>query len=367
MSTASIESDSAFSSPPENSDKRSRAKYPWLFSPRVDLFAFAGSATLAMALLAIGAPLGWLHSDTPEWLWITAILMIDVAHVYATGFRVYFDRAELKRRPWLYTVTPLLAFMIAMAVYSESHIWFWRTLAYLAVFHFVRQQYGWVALYRSRGGERDWLGWWIDSAAIYMATIYPLIHWHCHLPRRFWWFLGGDFAGLPASVATAAAPIYWLVMIGYAAKSIYRGVKDDSWNPGKDLVVITTAVCWYVGIITFNSDYAFTVTNVIIHGIPYMVLVYWYHCKDKPAGGKSHLPRIAQFLGIIWILAYAEEMLWDCGIWHQRGWLFGSPWQLGNAETVLVPLLAVPQITHYVLDGFIWRRKTNDRFSKMIS
>jgi hypothetical protein len=25
----------------------------------------------------------------------------------------------------------------------------------------------------------------------------------------------------------------------------------------------------------------------------------------------------------------------------------------------LVPLLALPQATHYVLDGFIWRRKSN--------
>ena len=28
----------------------------------------------------------------------------------------------------------------------------------------------------------------------------------------------------------------------------------------------------------------------------------------------------------------------------------------------LVPLLALPQLTHYVLDGFIWRRKSNPEF-----
>jgi hypothetical protein len=26
----------------------------------------------------------------------------------------------------------------------------------------------------------------------------------------------------------------------------------------------------------------------------------------------------------------------------------------------LVPLLAIPQLTHYVLDGFIWRKKSNE-------
>jgi hypothetical protein len=27
-----------------------------------------------------------------------------------------------------------------------------------------------------------------------------------------------------------------------------------------------------------------------------------------------------------------------------------------------VPLLAVPQLTHYILDGFVWRRKNNANF-----
>ena len=337
---------------------------PWLFSPSVDLFAFLGSAVISLALLAVGAQFGLLESDTPEWTWVAAILLVDVAHVYATGFRVYFDRTELKRRPWLYALTPLLALLIGMAIYSESHTWFWRILAYMAVFHFVRQQYGWVALYRSRGGDHDRIGYWIDSLAIYMATIYPLIHWHAHLPRRFWWFLEGDFAQLPSVIATAATPIYWTALGLYAVRSIYRSVVLKKPNPGKDIVVATTAICWYVGIITFNSDYAFTVTNVIIHGVPYMVLIYWYQCLGSSQEPVRHGPKLAIFLATVWVLAYTEELLWDCGLWHERSWLFGSAWSIGEYEFVLVPLLAVPQITHYVLDGFIWKRKSTRRLFK---
>ncbi|MFK8114870.1 MAG: hypothetical protein AB8B91_21895 [Rubripirellula sp.] len=342
-------------------------KTPWLFSPWVDLCTFLGSAVLALLLLLVGYFLGWLESDTPEWMWIIAILMVDVAHVYATGFRVYFDRTELRKRPWLYGLTPLLAFAIGLAVYSESATVFWRILAYLAVFHFVRQQYGWVALYRSRAKETDRTGWWIDSTAIYLATIYPLVHWHCHLPRHFYWFLRGDFASLPSLAEQLLQPIYWIALSVYFVRSAYRGIVDHEFNPGKDVVVFTTAVCWYVGIVTFNSDFAFTVTNVIIHGIPYMVLVYWYGSKDQPASPKTHARRIAAFLGIVWLLAYFEELLWDVGLWHERGWLFGMAWDLGALELLLVPLLAVPQITHYVLDGFIWRRSSNADFSNMIA
>jgi len=39
-----------------------------------------------------------------------------------------------------------------------------------------------------------------------------------------------------------------------------------------------------------------------------------------------------------------------------------SSWDLSSAaRTLLVPLLAVPQLTHYVLDGFVWRRARTRR------
>ncbi|MCS7465802.1 hypothetical protein NZK35_03815 [Stieleria sp. ICT_E10.1] len=341
---------------------------PWLFSRSVDLMTFGGSALLALAMLGVGGVFGWLHQDTPSWAWVVAILLIDVAHVYATGFRVYFDRTELARRPWLYALTPGLAFAISWALYSESVDIFWRCLAYLAVFHFVRQQYGWVALYRNKAGETNRWGRWIDTAAIYSATVYPLVYWHCHLPREFWWFRPDDFASFSLDWSAYLAPFYWSAMAAYLVKAIGSAVTKRQFNPGKDLVVATTALCWYLGIITFNSDYAFTVTNVIIHGIPYMVLVYWYHqSSTQPRPLPSVAMRLSRFIGLIWILAYVEELVWDRGVWHERSWLFGTPWNLESVETILVPLLAVPQITHYVLDGFIWKRRTSTKFATLAS
>ncbi|OYP38484.1 hypothetical protein [Rhodopirellula sp. MGV] len=340
------------------------SKLPWLFGPWADLATFGGSCLLAIVFLAIGGMLGVLHSDTPEWTWVIAILLIDVAHVYATGFRVYFDQTELRRRPWLYGLTPILAFAVSWAVYSESATLFWRCLAYLAVFHFIRQQYGWVALYRRKANERSRAGKWIDSMAIYLATIYPLVYWHCHLPRGFWWFQEDDFASLNRDWSAWLAPVYWSSLLAYSARSIYRGILSGRWNPGKDLVVATTALCWYVGIVWFNSDYAFTVTNVIIHGIPYLVLVYWYQQTNQESNSKSGnssraIFRLSRFLGLLWVLAYAEELLWDRGVWHERDWLFGGSWSAESLDMLIVPLLAVPQITHYVLDGFIWRRSSH--------
>ncbi len=341
-----------------------RPALPWLFSASVDLWTFLGSAALALGLLLLGGWRGWLNNDSPEWLWITSVVLIDVAHVYATGFRVYFDRGELHRRPWLYLLVPLLAFVIGVAVYTEGALLFWRTLAYLAVFHFVRQQYGWVALYRAKAGDCGLAGRMIDSTAIYLATIYPLVYWHCH-PRRFAWFVATDFAELPLLVERILAPVYWIALGLYGARAIHQAVWHKRFNPGKDIVVFTTAVCWYVGIVSFNSDYAFTVTNVITHGVPYMVLVFWYRDHRQSATSKEgaaptpRWSRLVSFIGVLWLLAYIEELFWDCGVWHERPWLFGPAWNIGDFDQVLVPLLAVPQVTHYILDGFIWKRRSN--------
>ncbi len=338
----------------------------WLFSREVDLSAFLGSAIVALLLLVIGWRFGFLNSETPDWIWISAILLVDVAHVWSTSFRVYFDTEEFRRRIWLYTSVPILGYIFGVVLYSEGEMVFWRVLAYIAVFHFVRQQYGWVALYRGKAGETSKLTWWIDASAVYLATLYPLAYWMTSLPRDFQWFVIGDFLSLPSLVERILFPIYVVALVTYFGKSAYQYFTEGISNIGKDIVILTTAVCWYVGIVALNSDYAFTVTNVIIHGVPYFVLIYFY-AKARRASSTKFYRAISShwivFLATLWFFAYAEELVWNRGVWHEKNWIFGGNWELENWKMFLVPLLAVPQLTHYVLDGFIWRRKSNPNLS----
>jgi hypothetical protein len=275
---------------------------------------------------------------------------------------------ELRRRPALYAGTPILCFAAALALYACGEGVFWRAIAYLAVFHFIRQQYGWVMLYRARNGERDRFGRWLDGATIYAATLYPLIWWHAHLPRGFSWMKDGDFVGgVPAWASRAAGIVYVGLLAAYTVRALVQ--RPVSW--GKHVVVATTAACWYVGIVVSNNDYAFTVTNVFIHGIPYMVLVYLYAraaAREAPTGiGARLLARgVMVFLGTLWLVAYAEELLWDKAFWHDHTWLFGGGWQTGGVALILAPLLATPQLTHYVLDGFLWRRSQNPRLGRLL-
>lgn len=335
----------------------------WLFSRNIDLGVFLGSAIASLLLLAVGWQLGILDGDSPDWTWISAVLLIDVAHVWSTSFRVYFDREEFKRRLWLYLLVPVFGYAVGVSLYSEGELTFWRALAIVAVFHFVRQQYGWIALYRRKLNETGRWTWWIDAAAIYLATLYPLAFWMTSLPRNFQWFVENDFFLLPAFIDDVLFPIYCISLTAYAIKAIYLYRTDGFLNPGKDIVVATTAICWYVGIVMFNSDYAFTVTNVIIHGVPYFALIWFYAKKRRGSTGRlyrSFSSNWVVFLATLWAFAYLEELFWNLGVWHERTWLFGESWDWSEWKVYLVPLLAVPQLTHYILDGFIWRRRGNE-------
>lgn len=335
----------------------------WLFSREIDLAVFLGSAVLSILLLGIGWQFGFLNEESPEWTWVMAVLLIDVAHVWSTSFRVYFDVEELKRRLALYIMIPVAGYALGVALYSEGELVFWKFLAAVAVFHFIRQQYGWLALYRRKAGETSRITWWIDAAAIYLSTVYPIAFWMTRLPRNFDWFVPNDFVSLPDVVQRFLFPFYVAALVAYFAKSIYLRVTQDFATPGKDILVATTAICWYVGIVYFNSDYAFTVTNVIIHGVPYFALIYFYARSRREGASKfykalSFNPLV--FMATLWAIAYVEELFWHRGVWHEKNWLFGSDWNWTGLKTYLVPLLALPQLTHYVLDGFIWRRRSNE-------
>ena len=350
---------------------------PWLFSRRADLLLFGGSAFASVALLAYGERAGLLEGDLPVALWLLLVVGVDVAHVWSTGWRVYADTEELGRRPALYLGVPAAAYAAGVVLFTAGDLVFWRVLAYLATFHFVRQQYGWVALYRRKNGENEEPGaaWErrLDAAAVYGATLAPLAWWHARLPRRFHWLIAGDYvAWLPRWLGPAALAAFGVVLVLWLAKEARRLASGRSVSWGKVLVVATTALVWHLGIVVFDSDYAFAVTNVLVHGVPYLGLVLLSQRRAAAARATAGRPpvladlgarRLALFLAPLLALAFLEEWGWDRLVWHENGALFPGPALDPGALllSLLVPLLALPQATHYLLDAWLWKVKPENR------
>ncbi len=361
---------SADSPPRPPSPREGGARFgPWLWSPRVDLGVFAGSALVALALVLLAPALVGDAGELPVWGFLAFVIVVDVAHVYATLFRTYLDGAELRRRPLLYAGVPLGCFAAGVALHSASREWFWRCLAYVALFHFIRQQVGWVAIYRARAGlSRSRVDRVIDDAAIYAATLYPVLVWHAS-PRVFHWFVEGDFFDGRAlsSVLPWAFALYVLVLAAYVARALQHA-RRGTVPIGKHVVVITTVLTWYVGIVATNSDFTFTVANVIVHGVPYVAFLWFYaraRAADAPRAAGSRVilqGGLAAFCAVLIVIAFLEEMVWDRLVWQSHPQLFGggdagAPLLSAGLTAIVVPLLAVPQATHYVLDAVLWRRR----------
>ncbi|MBC7530570.1 MAG: hypothetical protein H7318_03265 [Oligoflexus sp.] len=340
----------------------------WILSPPF-------FATLFVAIALFVWPELAERALTP-FAWLFLVLAIDVSHVYASIYRTVLNRKMWHDEKSLLILVPIVAYVLGYAAYHWDPMVFWRILAYTAVFHFVRQPYGLFMLYK-RSGVKDAL--WVhrlDQLTIYTASLYPLIVWHLDPSRRFTWFLPGDFwivDGLRYRWIFDVLAV--VIFVAYAAKEVY-GLRTSLFlNLPKNLVLLGTALSFGFGILYWNSDFAFTVTNVVSHGVAYMGLIWLTDAKrlwhqqvlttESDPGMNRQLAIIVTpllFLISLLALAYFEEGLWNSLVWQEYGQFFGgfSQWFTEadtSAKAWIIPLLALPQATHYIWDGFIWRKR----------
>ncbi len=348
-----------------------KSSQPWIRSGIKDLLFILAPPFLALWIVMLFPQQFKQSNAMPVQYWVVLIIMIDVAHVYSSLYRTYFSPAEFSRHKALFIFVPVLCYLIGLALHILDGMLFWRVLAYLAVFHFIRQQYGFMRIY-SRAQIQNKFFRLTDNVAIYTATIYPLAYWHLSPHRNFNWFVDGDFLyGRSSQILPVLTVIYIQVILAYILKEIFISLKTRSFNIPKNLIMLGTYLSWYFGIVYYNGDMAFTTLNVISHGIPYMGLV-WFAEKKRYQSQKTRASKLLKltfskygiccFLGLMIVFAYLEEGLWDGLVWREHPSVFRFFQHLPNISSpvllaVLVPLLSLPQSTHYVLDGFIWRRK----------
>lgn len=332
---------------------------PWLSNPVREILLIMAPALLPVAAVLLFQNY-FTQSDVNTFWWVLLVLAIDVSHVYSTLFRLYWDRSTVQKyKVVLYTI-PILSFVVGFMLHAYDSLLFWRVLAYVAVFHFIRQQYGFMRLY-SRQDNASRTNRLIDTVAIYAGTVYPLLYWHLHLTHQLAWFVKGDFYSINLTGwDTILFVLYGLVIAVYCCKEILMAVKQRFINIPKNLIMAGTYLSWYVGIVLFQGDLIFTLLNVVAHGIPYMGLIWIYGERKSKQTFSFSIKGVLIFVGVLLVLAYMEEGFWDVLIWkdHQDVFPFLTtfkPLQNPFLVSLAVSILVLPQVTHYVLDGFIWR------------
>jgi len=348
-------------------------KQAWIGKPWIDSIFILLPPFLSLLVIILFPSLFRNNKEMPEAGWVVLVLLVDVAHVYSTLYRTYFDPHALNKQRFLLWIIPLVSFAGGVLIYTMSSLLFWRILAYVAVYHFVRQQYGFMRVY-SRQENAPGYSKLIDTLTIYTAALYPMAYWHFSGPRNFSWFIENDFVFFPsAALLYLLTIIYWTIVAIYVIKELYLLFTTRTINIPKIAIITGTLVSWYFGIVFFNGDMAFTLLNVVSHGIPYMALIWVYGEKQykDPRKSNSFLQLVFSrygiviFLLLIFLFAFIEEGLWDMTVWQEHATIFGtahlpSPELSHQLLSLIVPLLALPQITHYILDGFIWKIKKEE-------
>lgn len=353
----------------------------WLFGKKTDLLILF-VPLWCVWLFFIFSPYNYNNVDAPLWVWLVFVLLFDVGHVWSTLFRTYFNANDKVNHGKKLYIIPAIVFIALFSVTFLGETIFWGMLAYVAIHHFMKQQWGFMKIYEAKSKAKHKLAI-PNSWVLYGGMLVPILYWHLDENRSFNWFIENEFLPLSSlSFSTHFATIvqwaYGLLFFTWLVQHLVKlYTKEATLSLPLFLWIVTTVVNWHIGIVWFNSDLVFTVTNVVAHGLPYFVLVTFYFAREQE---KSTQPAINPFLKYIAIVvliavsfAFFEELLWDFFINKDKATIFGNFVNYDDAvqisplvKNLVVALLALPQTTHYVLDRFIWKTKSNPNFKKYI-
>ncbi|MFM2385973.1 MAG: hypothetical protein RL660_730 [Bacteroidota bacterium] len=338
----------------------------YLYNKYFELLWIAGPPFISFAAILLFHDYFERVQSLNTWWWVVLILLVDVGHVYSTLYRTYFDKTQRSELNLLLKLIPAICFISAFLLYQFGATAFWRIAAYAAVWHFVRQQYGFVKVYNRQYKHKFYNR--VDIITVYAACIYPLVYWHVHGPFQFTWFTANDFVFLRHPILEVMARyLYFAILAVYVISLVMRATEKQMNASMTHLVILGTILSWYAGIVYYNSDLCFSLLNVASHGIPYLAIVWLYGKKqtqklgDTSAYSKLYKPiGVLIFLAIPVLFGFLEEGLWDAWYWHDQAHLFKMFYGakvLASKEflQIAIPALLTPQLTHYVLDGFIWK------------
>ena len=182
------------------------------------------------------------NAPYPLWVFIALVVSVDVAHVWATNYRVYLDPEETFRRPWLYLACIPIILLSSIFVHLFDSKVFWTIVAYYAIWHFLSQPYGFIAIYKWKYQERSHLDHHLDKLASWSAGLGPILVWHASPERHFNWFDHGEFFlfRIPENLIPWILGTYGCVFLIYTSRQIHTYLSSRYFNPGKQMVMLLT-------------------------------------------------------------------------------------------------------------------------------
>ncbi len=344
-------------------------RWGYIRGPREDLFWF-------VALPFVGLLLAWLCQQYLTFVALASInLWITVPHHFGTWCRAYGLKEDWERFRWPLILGPCVIF----AVLAAGLAWLPLTVFLVTLIwdhqHSLMQQHGLARIYdfkaqsgSPRTGRFDlWLHILLFGNMLLTAPLWTEIWVH----QLFVWQLpiSAGWVKLVHSVSYLVTGGYLLFYVGFVLREFRSGY---ALNPLKYLFLLSSYSLWYTASWNTHSALVFGIAHRIMHGLQYLVIVYWYLERKQTKSGDRPwmLPRLNGWsfalAGVVYAVLF-QTLLWRP--WQEFG--FG----LWTAQTPPAPLsmeqsMSVQNRTydlyaatvinstallHYYFDSFIWK------------
>ena len=336
----------------------------YILGRRVDLFWF-----LALPFLAVAVALAMQH-------WLPAIalasvtLLITAPHHFVTWLRTYGIAEDWERWKVRLIVGPLVLIGLVVAGVNLAPV----TLAVIAILwdhqHSIMQQYGFARIYDFKAGTGGrlsgkfdlWLGWTLYLNLLLTSPLFTR-YWVSELVR--WQFsLSADLVRHIQLGSWVLTLVFLLIYIGRTVWDLRAGYPI---NPVKYVFITSSYFLWYFTAWHTDSILVFGIAHRLMHGLQYIVMVYWYiRRKTKPTAENPPAPvanlvspgHIMRFVVACLIYAIAFQLLsgqplerFGFGLVNFAGRLnFGTDYHV-YAESVF----SIMALTHFYFDSFIWK------------
>lgn len=326
----------------------------YFFSPKVDFFAFCSFIPIYFLYLFFFETKLFQLPDSPPFLFmLLGWLLVDGSHVFSMLLVSYADKDMHRQlKPLMWGVPIALIVSAFTLVYFKQGQYFYYFLAYLAMVHFIRQEFGWMKIAsRFDSSAPKWL-YNIDMGTSYAMTILPMI-WFTRESQKAFWYQAGDMFATPQAIAEVAIKFYFPVVAIFLAANAWHAYKTKTFNLSKMLVFINTFFGWYMSKVHVQNPYLSLWLMIFHHGLPYYFIVFK---TERVTQNLSWMKAIGKFkYPVMYAGSVAIFYLFMTG--HSNNTFVWALKKDPFFKALIYGISVMPQMTHFILDGFIWKKK----------
>ena len=319
------------------------------------------------------------------------VLLLDWGHIFAQWFRIYSNPLESMRNRWLYPASLIILvifFWIYLRLEQQGLATF---LVYLVMFHFMKQQYGYLRyLGRDEYRHHPWMRW-LEDSYFYLGVLTPILSWHVSLPGQ----LKQEVWGQELWRHAWFTPLFWLSLTFYALSALFywgmqwRLCRENRFIPlTKYLLLIMPHLGWASVSLFPEQGLTYRLLIILYHDASYFYFVWAIARRDQrlQEGESARFFHWTSWAGLpIYVLAISlvsDVVRWLChegrnfdGLIERPSlllWLLPEGWtklalQWANqwlqtmspenlSDVAWATFFAI-QAHHYFIDRFLWKKE----------